>query len=271
VLLLFYNHENSDAAGQSSFSVNIYLWHRRRPSDLFEGIQDSACARNTRHGSESEEGAEQLEAKHFSAVTKLMQALGKRDRLAAKKAMAELSETYCQLAILRKTERGEAIGASRKHLGPQATQDISEYFRGLSPEECLEVFEGLRLGPMARQDPHWMLSFAISEELQDVRGVLWWADNRFTPAFWCKNLRTAFYVRVLLSTVGGKGFRICPSCVEPFLQVRSDQDYCCTAHQAAHRMARWRAQQKAAKETHGTRKKRRLKKKTSSGRPWRAS
>ena len=70
--------------------------------------------------------------------------------------------------------------------------------------------------------------------------VLWWTGVRFTPAIWCYDMKTAFYVRALL----GKGLRICPHCSEPFPQKRPDQNYCSVAHREAHRVARWRLQQK---------------------------
>jgi len=44
--------------------------------------------------------------------------------------------------------------------------------------------------------------------------VLWWTGVRFTPAIWCYDMKTAFYVRALL----GKGLRICPHCSESFLR-----------------------------------------------------
>ncbi len=77
-----------------------------------------------------------------------------------------------------------------------------------------------------------------------ARLVLWWNKERFLPAIWCPNLKTAFYARALLDIVGTKSFRLCAFCADWFRQKRTDQDYCSVAHREAHRVARWRANQK---------------------------
>ena len=89
-------------------------------------------------------------------------------------------------------------------------------------------------------------------ELGDARLVLWWSEDGLKPAIWCREMRTGFYARALLSVVGAKGLRICPHCGEPFLQERSDQDYCSVAHREAYRVARWRSQQKKAPISKGS-------------------
>jgi hypothetical protein len=114
--------------------------------------------------------------------------------------------------------------------------------------ERMEHHLGLRPGPHAQKDPRWLLSYVISMELQKSRFVLWWTREKFRPAIWCPDIKTALYARVLLGVVGGKGFCMCPHCSLWFVQDRPDQTYCSISHREAHRVARWRAQQKL-KET----------------------
>jgi hypothetical protein len=103
---------------------------------------------------------------------------------------------------------------------------------------------GVDSNSYSKADPRVLLSYVLSNELRDARLVLWWADRRFRPALWCPNVKTAFYARVLLGVVGGKGFAVCPHCGNGFVQDRPDQEYCSISHREAHRVARWRAQQK---------------------------
>jgi len=83
--------------------------------------------------------------------------------------------------------------------------------------------------------------------------VLWWTNKTFRPALWCPTMKIAFYARALLG-----GIRICPHCDGLFFQDRPDQNYCSVAHREAHRVARWRLQQKkkttGKKENNVTRK-----------------
>jgi len=143
--------------------------------------------------------------------------------------------------------------------------DDSDFARALaalaglgSSKEAMEVYEGLRPGPRANADPRWLLSHEVSQALQEARLVLWWNKERFLPAVWCPNLKTAFYARALLDIVGTKSFRVCAYCGDLFRQKRTDQDYCSIAHREAHRVARWRANQKLKTKSkggkHGTRK-----------------
>ena len=82
----------------------------------------------------------------------------------------------------------------------------------------------------------------VTSELADVRIVLWWCDtwSSFSPALYCPDLATA----VMLKGLWGD-LRVCPWCTEPFVPGRPDQQYCRPAHREAHRVARWRAKQKA--------------------------
>lgn len=97
--------------------------------------------------------------------------------------------------------------------------------------------------------PQRRLAELLTNSLSKARLVLWWkdADRRFLPAVYCPDVATALYVRALLGIVGGRALVVCPHCGEPFLQQRSDQDYCTIRCREAHRVARWRATQQANK------------------------
>ena len=181
------------------------------------------------------------EAKHFSAMMMLRQALGpKPDPLAMEKARQLLREAF----ELKRKQR-EAL---RPNASEWENSDFAKSLQALtglgSSKEALEVYEGLRPGPRASADPRWLLSHEVSQALGDARLVLWWNKGRFLPAVYCPNLKTAFYARALLDIVGTKSFRVCAYCGDLFRQKRTDQDYCSISHREAHRVARWRASQK---------------------------
>ncbi len=183
----------------------------------------------------------QSEATHFSAVVALAHALRTpSDSIALKNARRALEKAY-ELRRAEPTVGGPAT--------PEFAEALSRW-SGLPPEEAVEVSEGRRPSPRTAADPRWWLSYEVSRGLFFFAHlVLWWTKDRFTPAIMCEDIKTAFYVRALLSAVGGKGFHICPHCDEPFMQQRPDQNYCSIAHREAHRVARWRAAKssKAAK------------------------
>jgi len=181
--------------------------------------------------------AKQLEKSdvlHFNAVIALTQALQTpSDSLALQKAKGLFDEAY----------RSRREEPSDFKLGDDFASALGRII-GVPPQEAGEILDRKRPGPRAASDPRWMLSYAVSEALEtSSRLVLWWTGLRFTPAIWCEDMKTAFYVCALLSAVGGKGLRICPHCSNPFVQKRPDQNYCSIAHREAHRVARWRAVQ----------------------------
>jgi hypothetical protein len=190
------------------------------------------------------------DARHFGAVVALAQALrNPSDSIALEKARGALEKAY-------ESRRAEPTFGNPPSL--EFAEGLSRW-SGLPPEEALEVWERKRPGPRAAADPRWLLSYEVSCGLFFfARLVLWWTGDRFTPAIMCEDIKTAFYVRALLSAVRGKGLHICPHCNDPFLQQRPDQNYCSIAHREAHRVARWRAvKAKKSKEKgprHGSRK-----------------
>jgi|SRR6266481_6772435 len=149
------------------------------------------------------------EAKHFAAVMMLRKALGPRpDQLALASANALLQQSY------------ELKRRENERLRPRPPNwEETDFARALatisesgSSKAAMEIYEGLRPGPRASADPRWLLSYEVSQALWEVRLVLWWNKERFLPAVWCPSLKTAFYARALLDTVGTKSFRVCAYC-----------------------------------------------------------
>lgn len=183
------------------------------------------------------------EAMHFSAVIRLIQVAlaGTRDGLALTKGIKMLCEAY----EMKKKWAGPSVP-----FPPPVNPDKerTRYARAVAElmklppeqaEEALEIYEGLRPGPLLRSNPIQWVSFEISEAVRTAQLVLWWSGQSPRPAIWCPDLRTAFYARALLGS-----FRICPQCGGPFFPQRPDQNYCSVAHREAYRVARWRSRKK---------------------------
>lgn len=73
------------------------------------------------------------------------------------------------------------------------------------------------------QAPRWNLPQEFTSAMKSARVVLWydWKKRRFQPAVYCKNLTTALYVLAALQEL-----HACPACSKPFMQERTDQEYC---------------------------------------------
>lgn len=177
------------------------------------------------------------EGKHFSSLLALRDALQAHDDLALANAKKMLEHAY-------------DMRESKNPPQPLTDQDSDRQFGdllaariGLSAEEAVKHFEGLRPGPKASSDARRLLSYEVSESVDSPlsRIVLWWNGEAFVPAIYCTDMATALYVHTfLVAPAGARGFRMCPQCTQQFFQDRSNQDYCCTAHREAHRVARWR-------------------------------
>jgi hypothetical protein len=91
-----------------------------------------------------------------------------------------------------------------------------------------------------------VLERLLTHTLRNARLILWRKEKeqRLLPAIYCPDAATALYVRALLGIAGGKALLVCPHCGTPFLQRRSDQDYCSIRCREAHRVARWRAERR---------------------------
>ncbi len=193
-------------------------------------------------------------AQRFTAVMRLKKALeNPNDPIAIQESIRALAEANERL-------RSGPENPLRAPIPPEVPASlVVDFAHGNYPPrliiERMEHQLGLRPGPKASKDPGWMLSYVLSAELREVHLVLWWTKQRFKPALWCPDMKTAFYVRVLLGVVAGKGFCVCPHCEAWFVQDRPDQTYCSVAHREAHRVARWRAQQKQ-KATQGSKRRR---------------
>jgi hypothetical protein len=91
----------------------------------------------------------------------------------------------------------------------------------------------------------------LGRELDRVRLVIWERkDGTLAPGLFCPDVRSAFWILALWSAVGMKaGPRLCPKCGRLFGQTRPDQEYCSLKCREAHRVQRWREQQKTRKST----------------------
>lgn len=184
------------------------------------------------------------EVLHFLAIVELTRALqNPSDPIALRRAEESLKKAYdC---------KSKAPTDLSRLIDEQFSEEVKKN-TDISPQEALEIISGRRPSSRASKDARWLLSEELSEMLSaSSRLVLWWTGKRFTPAIWCEDVKTAFYVRALLDVVGGKGLRICPHCSEVFFQQRPDQNYCSVAHREAHRVARWRAKQLSKSRTKG--------------------
>jgi hypothetical protein len=201
--------------------------------------KDASTANLKKHLSASER-------QHFFAVIELKEALKKRtDTIALENALRRLLKWY-------ELRQGESQLDSYTD---EAARGFAKLI-GLPPQEAMKHLQFLRPGPRASEDPGWLLSYEVSTVLSGFQGaqfVLWWTNHTFRPALWCPTMKIAFYARALLGDI-----RICPHCGELFFQDRPDQNYCSVAHREAHRVARWRLQQKqkatGKKEKNVTRK-----------------
>jgi hypothetical protein len=186
-------------------------------------------------------GSDSLE---FLALLALRGALEAGDGLALANAKERLEDVY------RRQQKERALllpedKESRKKFGEQLAPSI-----GLSPEESLKHYEGLRPGPRAMENPSRLFSWAVSNTIcLWPQLALWSVHGKFVPAIFCDGvnhdhaMKIALFIHTFfLAPVGGLGFRICPYDGEQFFQDRPNQEYCKPAHREAHRVkrARWR-------------------------------
>jgi uncharacterized C2H2 Zn-finger protein len=83
---------------------------------------------------------------------------------------------------------------------------------------------------------------ALAESLSAARLVFWFDDrtNVMSPGIYCPDFKTA----VIVSSLFGDTFHICPKCRKVFF---AEKTYCSLSCQGAHRQARWRASKKTNK------------------------
>jgi len=168
-----------------------------------------------------------LDREFFVALVALLVGLGKQDRLAVSRARERLIDAIARNRGVELDPDFVELVASDLGVGHQRAEKIA--------------LDLSTLGPRSSADEKWLLSTQVSQALDSVRLVLWWSGTEFRPALYCPDLKGALYTFVLMKTVAGRGFGICPFCGVFFVQTRSDQNYCSIAHREAHRVARWRA------------------------------
>jgi hypothetical protein len=162
-----------------------------------------------------------------------------RDRVIGLVALRDALEARDELAIEKACARLKTARAN----------DLASVMRIRSLATVnLEGFGEHRMPVLDLIKPQDMVSLIVSKGLSKARLVLWWNGDRFVPALYCQNIPAALYVKAMLKFLGGRGLAVCPHCNEPFIQTRSDMDYCSVAHREAHRVARFRAKKKASTE-----------------------
>lgn len=180
-------------------------------------------------------------AAHFSALLALKGALEANDELQLGAARERLAHAY------RMRESENPLDVSEDPELDRKFGEVLAQRSGMSPKEAIRHFEGLQPGPKAMENPHRLFSYEVSQRVgfHSTQIVLWWIDGKFRPAIHCEDSTAALYIHTFfIAPTGGIGYRICPKCTDQFLQDRPNQDYCCPAHREAHRIARFRAQQK---------------------------
>lgn len=162
-----------------------------------------------RSGSKFWESLTQKEKEELAATLQLIVATEKEDDLAVRTAFASL-------------EKGES---------------------GLLEQLALKHPATFRTYSEARLDEK------ISEQLERAQLVVWSFQGKPTLAIYCADVVTAYFVKLLLSRVTGKGLAVCPHCGNCFLRTRSNNEYCSMQHREAHRVARWREKKAAESKT----------------------
>jgi hypothetical protein len=161
---------------------------------------------------------------------------------------------YSLLELIKALQRNDSLALAH------AIERLEKSLRRNSSENKMNVGPGsgktwwlgfaltLRDMENKKQNSQWLLSRHLSEELREVKLVLWWTGKHFTPALYCLLESSALYVRALLGLGSAtKTFMVCPHCGTAFIQDRTDQQYCSVAHREAHRVARWRARKRGTK------------------------
>lgn len=178
-----------------------------------------------------------------------------------------------QTAIVSKQR--EDIKAARKKLCAALASDCKKIESSFRPEEKgrqkkkhANYEEGSLMGKMARmfepcdladeakimteryltEDPVLLFAAEMSGAMKNVQLVLWRSGTSLIPAFYATDHAAAAYATAFF----GRRWKVCPysGCGKWFISNRADKEYCCAAHRDAHRVARWREQQKAKSKHH---------------------
>jgi hypothetical protein len=188
--------------------------------------------------------------KHLKALRKLSHGFDRRDSDLIAASGKQLKDALMSLWDERVSEAKDSDNRlcsdtlhSIKKLGG-GSLSLFGFEPGREMEAAAKAL-GYNLGPRSQTDMRWALSTQISRELCNVQPVLWWNNSRFLPAFYCEEPGAAFYAQLFMEIkVDGKFWDVCLHCGKFFLKRRSNQDYCCPAHGAHHRVVRWRSKKK---------------------------
>lgn len=219
-----------EAMGEATFQSELGATQPVRPFTLDDAKQMPRKMKGTA-------------GKHLYALLMLRDAMEAQDNLMLREAKKRLEEVD-QMREAQYGFKPSAEDAERQKFGEAMARLV-----GLSADDSLRHFEGLRPGPRAQEDAHKLLSYEVSRSLASwsLHLVLWWNRGQFRPAIYCADLDSAYYVHTfLIAPTGSIGYRVCPHCGDQFFQDRTNQDYCRPAHREAHRVARWRNNQRTA-------------------------
>jgi hypothetical protein len=172
-----------------------------------------------------------VDGEQFFALLALRGAMEALDNLALAKAKERL-------------ERAQQLDKKYQDLAKRLEKSNRRLDKLVAP--FLEVVPELRRDADIERSPSWLLSSEVSRMVGfKSQIVLWEVRGAFRPAIYCSDLNTALYIHTFfIAPTGGLGFRICPYDGEQFFQEVPNQEYCCPAHREAHRVARWRNEQK---------------------------
>jgi predicted nucleic acid-binding Zn ribbon protein len=120
-------------------------------------------------------------------------------------------------------------------LFPALPQSLRKQLFAISPETWQP--RKAQKSDILDQAPRWHLPKEFTAAMKSARLVLWydWKRKRFLPAIYCPNLTTALYVLASLQEL-----HACPACNKPFVQIRTDQEYCSIACRERFRQQRRR-------------------------------
>jgi CII-binding regulator of phage lambda lysogenization HflD len=172
-----------------------------------------------------------LDGERFSALVAIRGSLESRDNLALAKAKERL-------------ERVQQLDKEYQNLSKKLEKLNRSLDKLIAPFP--DVVSQLRRDADIERSPSWLLSSEVSRMVGlKSQIVLWEVRGAFRPAIYCSDLSAALYIHTFfIAPTGGLGFRNCPYDGEQFFQEMPNQEYCCPAHREAHRVARWRNEQK---------------------------
>jgi hypothetical protein len=126
-----------------------------------------------------------------------------------------------------------------------------------------EIVRGFIANITSNRNSLWMLLPQMAARLLSPAKLIYWQAGTATnalpqlaPGIYCPDDKTAVAAKMLLGVT-----RVCPRCHVPFLPKWSTQTCCSVRCREAHRVARWREQEKAKALRAATKKKARRKRK----------